>query len=170
MTDLLADVRKLAVEIAMKEVAKDVKESDGRNRGPEIDKYMKRGHAPLDEAYNWCGMFVYYCFDEAGKKLGKTLPIRAETMWSGRKVKRWCGNNWNKVVWDLPLQAGDIYVLYSGHIGLIADSYSMDDIFLGKTVTTIDGNQVVGKDHDPTKVSLRKRHRDFAHMEYVIRF
>lgn len=169
MVDYLADVRKLAVEIALEEVAKGVKESDGRNRGPEIDKYMRRGNAPLDEGLNWCGMFVYYCFDEARRRLGKTLPIIPESMWGGRKMRKWCGANWNKVVWDLPLQPGDIYVLYRGHIGLVVGSYTMDDIFSGRIVATIDGNQAVDKVHDPTKLSLKKRHRDFAEMQYVVR-
>ena len=170
MSDYLADVRKLAVEIALAEVSKEVKESTGRNRGPEIDKYMGRCNMPLSESHDWCGAFVYYCFDEARKRLGKQLPIKGGNMWSGRKLKKWCGANWGKVVWDLPLQPGDVYVLYKGHIGLIAGSYSMDNIMSGSIVSVIDGNQMVDKVHDPNKVSLKKRHRDFAEMQYVIRF
>lgn len=170
MSDFYLDVRKKAVEVANIEVAKKVKESDGRNRGPEIDKYMRRAYAPLSKAYNWCGMFVNYCYDEAARHFGKTLPPKLrDALWSGPKLKDWCAANWDTVVWDLPLRAGDIYVLYGGHIGMVAGSYSMDDIFSGSTVPTIDGNQVVSEIHDPTKVSLRRRHRDFAHMEYVIR-
>lgn len=170
MSDYLADVRTLAVEIAKKEVAKGVKESGGYNRGPEIDKYLSRGHSPLEKHEDWCGLFVYYCFDEARKQLGKTLPIKPGNLQSGRKLKKWCGANWSKVVWDMPLQSGDIYVLYRGHIGMIVGSYTMDDIFLGKTVPTIDGNQVWKKEHDYDAISLKQRHRDFAEMQYVIRF
>lgn len=170
MSDYLADVRKLAVEIALEEVKKGVKESDGRNRGPEIDKYMSRSTSPPEKHRDWCGMFIYYCFDEASKRLGKPLPIKPGSLWGGRKFRKWCGANWNKVIWDLPLQPGDIYVMYRGHIGLIVGSYTMDDIFQGRIVQTIDGNQMIDKVHDPTKLSLVKRHRDFAEMQYVVRF
>lgn len=169
MADYLADVRKLAVEVAIAEVAKGVKESDGPNRGPEIDKYFWRSNCRPETGYNWCGMFVYYCYDEARKRLGKMLPLTADPLWSGTKMRRWCKNNWEKVVWDLPLLPGDIYILYSGHIGLVGGAYTMDDIFANQIVPTIDGNQVVGKDHNPNKNSLKRRHRDFADMEYVIR-
>lgn len=169
MADENEDLRKLAVKLALEEVGKNVKESDGPNRGPEIDKYFKRAHAPAESAFNWCGIFVNYVYTEAAGRLGKTFPIPSGTMWSGRKLKRWALNNMSKVVWELPLRAGDIYVLYRGHIGMVGDTYTMDDIFAGSIVTTIDGNQVVGSEHKPDKVSLKKRRRDFADMEYVIR-
>ena len=170
MSDYFSDVRKAAVEIANVEVAKGVKESEGRNRGPEIDKYYWRSHCNPSTGYNWCGFFVNYCYDEAAKRLGKPLPFKlSDALWSGTKLKNWCLANWEKVTWDLPLKAGDIYVLYGGHIGMVANSYSMDEIFSGSTVVTIDGNQMIDKIHDPTKISLKRRHRDFAHMEYVIR-
>lgn len=170
MSDYFSDVRKMAVEIANSEVAKGVKESDGPNRGPEIDKYYWRSHCNPSSGYNWCGMFINYCFDEAARKLGKKLPTGlSDALWGGRKLKDWCALNWSKVVWDMPLRPGDIYVLWGAHIGLVADSYSMDDIFAGRIVSTIDANQVIGRVHDPTKNSLKKRHRDFVEMQYVIR-
>jgi hypothetical protein len=169
MADPNAELRERAVEIALEEVAKNVKESDGPNRGPEVDKYMRRANAPLTKSYNWCGMFVNYVFTEDAIQLGKSFPIPSGTMWSGPKLKRWAASHWDTVIWDLPLLPGDIYVMYRGHIGMVAGSYSMDDIFEGRIVTTIDGNQVVGADHNTEKVSLKKRKRDFAEMEYVIR-
>lgn len=169
MADENADLRKRAVKIALEEVKKNVKESDGPNRGPEVDKYMRRAHAPLGKAYNWCGMFVNYVYTEAAAQLGKNFPIPSGMMWSGPKLKRWALNNMDKVVWELPLRPGDIYVLYRGHIGMVGETYTMEDIFDGSIVSTIDGNQVVGSEHHPDKVSLKQRRRDFADMEYVIR-
>ncbi len=168
MADEYAQMRKLAVEIALGEVAKNIKESDGPNRSPDIDKYMRRATMNPANGQNWCGVFVNYVFTEAGLRFGQNFPVPPGTMWSGPKLRKWLYGHWDKAVWDLPLQPGDIYILFSGHIGMVAGSYSMDDIFAGSTVTTIDGNQEVGT-WEPEKKSLKKRHRDFADMEYVIR-
>ena len=168
MADEFAEMRKEAVVVALREVAKNIKESDGPNRSPDIDKYMLRATMPPSKGMNWCGVFVNYCFTEAGLKLAQTFPVPPGTMWSGPKLRKWLYGHWEKAVWDLPLLPGDIYILYGGHIGMVAGSYSMDDIFAGSTVTTIDGNQEVGT-WQADNVSLKKRHRDFADMEYVIR-
>jgi len=168
MADEYAEMRKLAVEIALGEVAKRVKESDGPNRSPEIDKYMRRATMPPSKAMNWCGAFVNYVYTEAAIRLGQSFPIPPGTMWSGPKLRKWVLGHWDKAVWDLPLRPGDIYVLFGGHVGMVAGSYSMDDIFAGSTVETIDGNQEVGT-WQADNISLKKRHRDFADMEYVIR-
>jgi cell wall-associated NlpC family hydrolase len=47
----------------------------GSNRGPEVDEYLRRaGLNPKAGSYAWCAAFVYWCFDEAAKDVGKPNP------------------------------------------------------------------------------------------------
>ena len=57
------------------------------NRGPEVDKYLlSSGLNPAGQHYSWCMAFVYWCFNEAAKSLGRNNPL----------VKTaGCLNHWN---------------------------------------------------------------------------
>jgi hypothetical protein len=58
------------------------------NRGPEVEKYLARVGVP--PGLPWCCAFVYYCFDEASKTLGRTGNPMVRT--AG------CLDHWNKAV------------------------------------------------------------------------
>jgi hypothetical protein len=162
MSSNFADVRTLAVSIALEEVAKKVVEDTGPNRGTHIDKYIKRANSPLDAAHNWCGMFVNWCFTEAANRCGKIFPISGGTMWSGPKLKNWALSHWESMVWEMPLLPGDIYVMNKGHIGMVyAPTHEGSSLMF-----TIDGNQSTFEDGG---ISLKKRTRDFADMDVLIR-
>lgn len=162
MSDKFAEVRVLAVSIALEEVAKKVTEDTGSNRGTEIDKYLKRAHCPLDAGHNWCGMFVNWCFTEAAKRCGKVFPISDGIMWSGQKLRTWALANWESMVWEMPLLPGDIYVMNKGHIGMVyAPTHEGSS-----TMFTIDGNQ---SNHEEGGISLVKRTRDFSEMDVLVR-
>lgn len=162
MSDKFADVRILAVSIALDEVGKNVREDTAGNRGTHIDKYLKRANSPLDAGHNWCGMFVNWCFVEAANRCGKVFPISSGKMWSGPKLKNWALSNWESMVWEFPLLPGDIYVMNKGHIGMVyAPTYEGSDLMF-----TIDGNQST---FTAGGLSLVKRTRNFADMDILIR-
>lgn len=69
-TPLLARV----VQIAVGEEAKKIREiPPNSNRGPAVEGYLAR--AGVGPGLSWCCAFVYWCFDEAAKSLGRTNPM-----------------------------------------------------------------------------------------------
>lgn len=62
------------MEVAAGEEAKGVREVPrNSNRGPEVEAYLRR--VGLGPGYAWCCAFVYWCFDEAAKSLGRRNPM-----------------------------------------------------------------------------------------------
>jgi hypothetical protein len=62
----------------------------GSNKGPEVNAYLASVKIPPGNF--WCAGFVYYCFNEAAKKLGVTNPL-VQTggcldHWNRTKVKK----------------------------------------------------------------------------------
>src|SRR5262249_59527172 len=52
-----------------------MEEPAGSNRGPQVDEYVRRvGCNPADQL-PWCAAFVYFCFDESAKALGRANPV-----------------------------------------------------------------------------------------------
>lgn len=48
----------------------------GSNRGPEVDRYLRAaGLDPTKGNFPWCASFVYFCFNEAAKALGRQNPV-----------------------------------------------------------------------------------------------
>ena len=162
MSDTFADVRVIAVSVAMEEVAKDVREDTAGNRGTHIDKYLKRAGSPLDAGHNWCGMFVNWVFMEAANRCGKVFPIPSGSMWSGRKLKNWAKANPDTIVTDFPILQGDIYVMNKGHIGMVRAATPEGSLLMH----TIDGNQSTFTDGGK---SLVTRTRNYADMAMLIR-
>ena len=166
MLDEFEVVRKKAVEIALAEAKKNTVEVGAQNRGERIDVYLRNANAlnqgaAADKAgLPWCGMFIYYCYSQAAKQLGKILPFRAENLWGGSNLKNWCDANPQKIL-KSSLLPGDIYIMKSYHIGMVIEP--LDHYYL---VKTIDGNQSgVNKGGN----SLRKRERNIFDMLMVIR-
>jgi hypothetical protein len=161
MSDDFQEVRALAVEIALTEAAKHVKETGGQNRGPEIDVYLKNANAPLDKNYGWCGMFIYYCYSQAANRRGKVLPFRGGNLWSGQKLEKWALSNPDSILYTSPILPGDIYVMNKYHIGMVVEE--MTD---GEVMQTVDGNQSYS---DSGADSLKRKTRHFADMRLFIR-
>jgi hypothetical protein len=62
------------LRIAGNEEAKHVREVPvNSNRGPEVDAYLRR--AGVSPGLSWCCAFVYWCFDEAALRLGRSNPM-----------------------------------------------------------------------------------------------
>lgn len=48
----------------------------GSNRGPEVDRYLRTvGLDPAEGSFPWCAAFVFSCFDEAARALGRANPV-----------------------------------------------------------------------------------------------
>jgi hypothetical protein len=129
------------LEVAAGEEAKGVREQPrNSNRGPEVDQYLKRAGVPTGLA--WCCAFVYWCFDEAARALGRPNPM-ART--AG------CLDHWNRalrqgavrlgrhdaVADPSRVKPGMVFIMDfgggAGHTGLV-------ESVQGGFVTTIEGN------------------------------
>lgn len=164
MSEYFDDVRSKAVEFALVEVKKHVKEEGGENQGPEISKYKKDAHCGKKSTLGWCGMFVHWCYKQAADSFGKKLPFIPEVLWRGNKLHRWTLSKPESVVYTCPILPGDIYVLSKNnmnHIGLVVELMTDASI-----MQTIDGNQ---SQADTGKDSLRRRTRHFAETAIIVR-
>jgi len=48
----------------------------GSNRGPEVDRYLRAvGLDPSKGSFPWCAAFVFSCFDDAARTLGRRNPV-----------------------------------------------------------------------------------------------
>lgn len=48
----------------------------GSNRGPEVDRYLRAvGLDPTEGSFPWCAAFVFSCFNEAARALGRKNPV-----------------------------------------------------------------------------------------------
>ena len=48
----------------------------GSNRGPEVDAYLRGvGIDPTEGSFPWCVAFVYFCFEQAARKLDRANPM-----------------------------------------------------------------------------------------------
>jgi CHAP domain-containing protein len=134
------------LEIAGAQEARHVREvPKNSNRGPEVDEYLRR--AGVDPGLSWCCAFVYWCFDEAARRLDRTNPM----------VKTaGCLDHWNRAAskgatripaaraLDDPglVRPGMIFVMDHGgglgHTGLV-------ETMAGGLLTTIEGNTDASK-------------------------
>jgi hypothetical protein len=114
----------------------------GSNRGPQVDEYVRRvGCNPADQL-PWCAAFVYYCFDESAKALGRSNPLVKTAgvldHWAAagqRGTPRISGEQATQNP-DL-IRPGHIFVIDTGgghgHMGLVRE-------VTGGTLVTIEGN------------------------------
>lgn len=62
------------LQTASAEEAKHVREVPvNSNRGPQVDAYLTRAGAVPGQS--WCCAFVYWCFDEAARAMGRANPM-----------------------------------------------------------------------------------------------
>lgn len=134
-----SDLLKGMLEFAITQIG--VRETSP-NRGPEVDQYAKSVGLPLEGRHPWCVAFVYFCFEKAAKKLGRTNPMvktggvldhwnRAEGKGASRITLVRAKNN------PALVKPGQIFVIDtgggSGHTGLV-------ERVLGGKLVTIEGN------------------------------
>jgi peptidoglycan hydrolase-like protein with peptidoglycan-binding domain len=64
-----------AVQLAVSQIGV-LEKPLGSNRGPEVDRYLRAaGLDPTRGSFPWCAAFVYFCFNEAAKALGRRNPV-----------------------------------------------------------------------------------------------
>lgn len=109
----------------------------GSNRGPQVNQYL--ASVGLPPGNYWCATFVYWCFDQASKRLQRRNPLirtgHVMTHWNkttGRKILVADAANKPSLV-----RAGHIFILNtggsSGHTGLV-------EKVEGGFIQTIEGN------------------------------
>jgi hypothetical protein len=47
----------------------------GSNRGPQVDKYVRSVGLDPSGQFAWCVAFIYFCFEQAAQKLGRSNPM-----------------------------------------------------------------------------------------------
>jgi hypothetical protein len=115
------------------------------NRGPEVDRYLKAaGLDPADGSFPWCAAFVYWCFKEAAKTLGRENP-----------VIRTAGvlDHWNRAgdpgiaritaakahMHEELVKPGHIFIIDTGDPGGAGHTGLVESVVAGKLIT-IEGN------------------------------
>lgn len=104
------------IQVALSQVG--VREH-GRNAGPEVEKYLAAVH--LGPGYSWCGAFVAWCVQEAGRQGGYDAPAGPPSFQSSAGALRTA--ILNPTLWQdkLHLTWPLIYVLDhgggQGHVG-----------------------------------------------------
>ncbi|GFO58865.1 hypothetical protein GMST_11900 [Geomonas silvestris] len=139
---LLAKVLQVAADEEAKKVREKPKNS---NRGPEVDRYVASTGAPMGSS--WCCAFVYWCFEQGAKAMGRTNPM---VRTAG------CLNHWEEArkkgtrsitadaAQENPalVESGMVFIMDHGsgmgHTGLV-------EKVTGGVVTTIEGNTDASK-------------------------
>ncbi len=109
----------------------------GSNSGPEVNKYL--ASVGLPPGLFWCMSFVYWCFDQASKNLGRSNPaVRTGgclDQWNrskGKKITAESASNKPSLV-----KPGHIFIINhgggAGHTGLV-------EKVEGGFINTIEGN------------------------------
>ncbi|NHM08191.1 CHAP domain-containing protein [Flavobacterium sp. CYK-4] len=130
---------KKVLEIANSQIGV-VEQPAHSNRGPEVDLYLKAvGLNPKSGNYPWCAAFVYWCFEQAAKELGKTNPL----VKTAGVLDHWNRTKGIKISTSVALsdlskiQPGSIFIMDfgkgQGHTGIV------ESVGNGY-ITTIEGN------------------------------
>jgi hypothetical protein len=131
------------LEVALSQIG--VTESPpGSNRGPEVDEYIRRVGLNPKGQFAWCAAFVYFCFDEASKKLGQVNPVVRTggvlDHWERARAKGIPRLSASKAVQDPELvQPGHIFIIDTGDAGGAGHTGLVLEVNGGKLIT-IEGN------------------------------
>lgn len=144
-TSTTDDLLKRALAVASGEEARQVREvPPGSNRGPDVEAYLHS--TGLGGGHSWCAAYVYWCFEQAARQLGRANPLFKTAgclaHWSGAPSKGARRINASAAKADpAVLQPGMIFIMDHGgglgHTGLI-------ESVTGGIMTTLEGNSNVG--------------------------
>jgi cell wall-associated NlpC family hydrolase len=130
------DLRDKALQVAISQIGV-MEQPAGSNKGPEVSLYLAT--VGLDPGFYWCMAFVYWCYNEAAKQLGRKNPLvktaGCQDHWNRTKAK--------KVLRDQAIanpgliKPGSIFIIKtgktSGHTGIV-------EKVEGGFIHTIEGN------------------------------
>lgn len=126
---LLAEV----LRVAALEVG--VREQGGRNRGPRVDEYQRAvGIDPETAAGPWCAAFLFWCFAQAARNLGRPNPCPRTASCHGL----WLRSPARARVEEEDVRPGCIWIANHGrgrgHAALV------EAVGEGLTLVTLEGN------------------------------
>jgi len=153
-----ADLGEKALAFAKTQVG--IKEQPlGSNRGPEVDSYL--ASVGLEPGNFWCVAFVYYCANEAARRLDRPNPLPKTGSCS--RLYTWAKENGLLVSKPEP---GDIFLCIGGetghyHTGFMAGPISSDRF------PTIEGNSNSDGSANGIEVASRSPGRRLASCHYV---
>lgn len=136
-----------AIAVALSQVG--VREKGGRNRGPEVDEYIRSvGLDPTQGSYAWCAAFVHWVFMHAAENAGVPNPCPKRAGALRMRDSAPTGTRASKPV------RGALFFLDKGqgkgHVGIV-ESVS------GDRVATIEGNTDDGGSREGDGVYKRTR-------------
>lgn len=105
------------------------------NRGPEVDAFLfSVGLDPTKGSYPWCYAFVWFCLDQAAKKLNITNPAprTARVLHAWEKTPHWYKS-------DIPTP---------GSVGIIDHGKGRGHAFFVEHATTLHVSTVEGNTND----------------------
>lgn len=141
-----------ALEVAASHVG--VRESGGRNRGPEIDRWVRGVGLDPAGGHSWCVAFVYACVQQACNELETLNPLPR----TGGVQKLWERTSLALKSRSV-FRPGYIFLMDKGHgkghVGFI--ERVADD---GLSIRTIEGNTNPGGSRDGDGVYRRARGLD----------
>lgn len=129
-----------------------VRESTGRNDGPEVERYL--AHVGLGKGHAWCAAFVSYHLSKCGvanprSAWSPAFAAEAQRVWTPRKASR-------------SLLPGDVFSLYYanlgrvGHVGFVSGAE-------GRYILTIEGNTSGPGSREGDGVYARRRELSKIH-------
>ena len=131
-----SDLLKETINVAKSQIG-TMEDPPGSNRGPMVDAYLAAVDCPPGSF--WCAAFVYWCFNEASKKIKRQNPVFK----TGGCLMHWNNTRGKKIAAKEAINApelvkpGQIFILDHGngfgHTGLI-------EKVNGGFITTIEGN------------------------------
>lgn len=129
-------LRRKALEVAIGEIGKG--EIGGNNLGPHVAKYLSPSKPPLP----WCAGFAGFCYEQAARELGVTLPFRRSL--SARKLAANIAAVGRKFTDPSEARPGDVMLFARGpsgsslgHVALVVDA---DTVAPRATILCIEGN------------------------------
>jgi CHAP domain/Putative peptidoglycan binding domain len=125
-----------AVKVALSQVGV-MEVPPGSNKGPQVNKYL--ASVGLPPGLFWCMSFVYWCFEQAAEKLGRSNPL----IKTGGCIDHWNRTKGKRITTDSAVnkpslvKPGQIFIIShgggSGHTGIV-------ESVAGGFINTIEGN------------------------------
>lgn len=135
----------------------------GSNRGPEVDRYVSAVGLNPNGRFPWCAAFIYFCFNEAAKKIGRSNPVvkTASVLdhWERAGDKGVPRLTAGKVhLHEALVRPGQIFIIDTGVPGGAGHTGIVDEVVAGKLVT-IEGNTNDGGSREGVGVFRRTGRR-----------
>lgn len=176
----MANLNNRAAEIAVEESKRDDTNEVIDNRSPRIDEYLRLAkHLPSDPSAfgkQWCGMFVYWCYNQAALENGGKNPIPRETF-GGGSLKTWADAHPEWIVYqsgkpEPTLAPGDIFVAVGlHHVGMVLkpiEDYTKDGS-THRAFTSVEGNQMDSQFPSWGKKGIRIKRVEVSRCAVIIR-